>query len=109
MTFSLPAAGSILIVTFFGLGVLARLPLSEEMRTAGTGTCASSPSDVRPAGMVATVRVPLVTMEGRPPCVGQAEPRAVVAVARGLLTPGISGGETDVAGVKFVLAPAGEM
>ena len=113
------------MVTFFGLGVLALLPMSAETRTTGTGACASSPSELRAC---ATVRVPLVfAIDGRPPCVGH----AVLWVATaGLLTPGTSllqrlamlnvvvpgqvtrgqtyGGETDVAGVKFVLAPAGD-
>jgi hypothetical protein len=78
------------MVTFFGLGVLARLLVSEEMRTAGIGTCVISPSEVRPAVMEATIRVPLVTMDGRPPCAGQAEPRAVATESTGLLTPGTS-------------------
>lgn len=43
------------MVTFFGLGVLARLVVSEEMRTAGIGTCVISLSEVRPAVMEATV------------------------------------------------------
>ena len=88
ITFSLPAAGSILMVTFFGLGVLVLLPLSVEMRTTGTGACASSPSELRPGATAVTVRAALVVvMDGRPPCVGQAVLRGPAA---GLLTPGTS-------------------
>lgn len=84
------------MVTFFGLGVLARLLVSEEMRTAGIATCVISPSEVRPAVMEVTLRVPLVTMEGRLACAGQAELRVVATEMTGLLTPGTSLGRVSV-------------
>lgn len=79
------------MMTFFGLGVLARSLVSDEMWTAGTGGCESSPSELRPIGMEATFReAPFVIIDGRPPCVGQAELRVVVTATAGLLTPGTS-------------------
>lgn len=102
LMFSLPEAGSILMVTFFGLGVLVLLPLSDEMRTAGTAACTASPSKVRPFGMELMVRDPFV-MDGRPPCDGQAVPRAAIA---GLLTPGTS---LRIASVKFKVVVPGQV
>jgi hypothetical protein len=91
------------MVTFFGLGVLVLFPLSDEMRTAGTaGACTSSPSEVRPFGRAPTVREPFV-MDGRPPCVGQAVPRAATA---GLLTPGTS---LETVSVKFKVVVPGRV
>ena len=129
LAFSLPEAGSTLMVTFLGEGVLV----------------ASTPSGM--AGTVVTVLVLIswyarsgigrfvdeLVMDWRPPCIGHADDRGLVTT---LFTPGAAaplvlfislqkwsalgtgppvkrqgwtyGGETDVAGVNVLLAPAGD-
>jgi hypothetical protein len=90
VTFSLPLAGSTLMVTLFGLGVLVFLesPVSGMIGTMATvfGGSSMYALEAVVTGMLVRTVVVLV-IDWSPPCIGQAELRTALA---GLLTPGIS-------------------